>query len=198
MQAVLVILVFSGLLSVKTALAAQHVIGGSQGWEQSVDFDSWSSDQSFKVGDQIGTFLSNLNFIIKPTGLILTNPFCFLLVFKYSGLHSVVELGSETAYKSCDLGTSVNSLSSGNDVVKLSKTGTRYFVCGTVGHCEQGMKIKVNVVSSDSKSGSSPSGSGSGSDSGSGSKSSSGDGLRASIGYMFVVGSLVIGLIWAY
>ncbi|KAG7632748.1 Phytocyanin domain [Arabidopsis suecica] len=172
MQAVLVILVFSGLLSVKTALAARHVIGGSQGWEKSVDFDSWSSDQSFKVGDQI--------------------------VFKYSELHSVVELGSETAYKSCDLGTSVNSLSSGNDVVKLSKTGTRYFACGTVGHCEQGMKIKVNVVSSDSKSASSPSGSGSGSDSGSGSGSSSGHGLRASTGYMFVVGSLVIGLIWAY
>lgn len=62
MQAVLVILVFSGLISVKTTLAAQHVIGGSQGWEQSVDFDSWSSDQSFKVGDQLGMFLSNLIF----------------------------------------------------------------------------------------------------------------------------------------
>ncbi|XP_010425458.1 PREDICTED: mavicyanin-like [Camelina sativa] len=171
MQAVLVILVFSGLVAVQTTLAAQHVIGGSQGWEQSVDFDSWASDQSFKVGDQ--------------------------LVFKYSGLHSVVELGSETAYKSCDVGTPVNSLSSGNDVVKLSKTGTRYFACGTVGHCEQGMKIKVNVVSSDSKSASSP-GSGSDSGSGSGSESSSGHGLRASIGYIFVVGSFVIGLIWAY
>ncbi|KAL1210125.1 Uclacyanin 1 [Cardamine amara subsp. amara] len=171
MQAVLVILVLTGLITVKTTLAVQHVIGGSQGWEQSVDFDSWSSDQSFKVGDQI--------------------------VFKYSGLHSVVELGSETAFKSCDLGTPVNSLSSGNDVVKLSKTGTRYFACGTAGHCEQGMKIKVNVDSSDSTSASTPD-SGSGKDSGSGSESSSGHGLRASIGYIFVVGSLTIGLIWAY
>lgn len=191
MQAVLVILVFSGLISVKTTLAAQHVIGGSQGWEQSVDFDSWSSDQTFKVGDQIGTFPSNLSFIIKTDRFNTNQPFLFLVVFKYSGLHSVVELGSETAYKSCDLGTSVNSLSSGNDVVKLSKTGTRYFACGTVGHCEQGMKIKVNVVSADSKSASSPG-------SGSGSGSSSGHGLRGSIEYIFVVGSLVIGLIWAY
>ncbi|CAN7044827.1 hypothetical protein BRARA_B03278 [Brassica rapa] len=157
-------------MAVKTtfAIAAQHVMGGSQGWEESVDFDSWSSDQSFKVGDQ--------------------------LVFKYSGLHSVVELGSETAYKSCDLGTPVNSLSSGNDVVKLSETGTRYFACGTPGHCEQGMKVKVNVVSSDSTAVPSP-GSGSSSDS----DSSSGHGLRrASIEYMLAVGSLIMGLVWSF
>lgn len=67
MQAALVILVFSGLLAVKTTLAAQHVIGGSQGWEQSVDFDSWSSDKSFKVGDQLGMCFSKFNFL-KPTG----------------------------------------------------------------------------------------------------------------------------------
>ncbi|XP_013615984.1 PREDICTED: mavicyanin-like [Brassica oleracea var. oleracea] len=168
MQAVIAILAFAGLMAVKSTLAAQHVMGGSQGWEESVDFDSWSSDQSFKVGDQ--------------------------LVFKYSGLHSVVELGSETAYKSCDLGTTVNSLSSGNDVVKLSKTGTRYFACGTPGHCEQGMKVKVNVVSSDSTAVPSP-GSGSSSDS----DSSSGHGLRrASIGYMLAVGSLIMGLVWSF
>ncbi|KAJ4888267.1 Cupredoxin superfamily protein [Raphanus sativus] len=169
MQAVLTVLVLSGLMTVKTTLAAQHVMGGSQGWEESVDFDSWSSDQSFKVGDQ--------------------------LVFKYSGLHSVVELGSETAYKSCDVGTPVNSLSSGNDVVKLSKTGTRYFACGTPGHCEQGMKVKVNVVSSDSTAVPSP---GSSSGSSSDSDSSSGHGLRASIGYILAVGSFVMGLVWAF
>ncbi|CAA7046537.1 unnamed protein product [Microthlaspi erraticum] len=169
MQGVIVILVFSGLFAVQTTLAAQHMIGGSQGWEESVDFNSWTADKSFKVGDQ--------------------------LVFKYSALHSVVELGSETAYKSCDLGTPVNSLSSGNDVVKLSKTGTRYFACGTAGHCEQGMKVKVNVVSSDSTTVSSP-GSDSGSDSDTDTKSS--HGLRASIGYVLAVGSLVVGLIWAF
>ena len=72
----------------------------------------------------------------------------FLAVFKYSsGLHSVVELGSESAYKNCDLGSAVNSMSSGNDVVKLNKAGTRYFACGTLGHCGQGMKVKVTTVS---------------------------------------------------
>lgn len=55
MQAVLAVLVLSGLMTVKTTLATQHVMGGSQGWDESVDFDSWSSDQTFKVRDQLGT-----------------------------------------------------------------------------------------------------------------------------------------------
>ncbi|KAK2360028.1 hypothetical protein P8452_64117 [Trifolium repens] len=105
----------------KEAFAGQHVVGGSQGWDASTDFDSWVSGQTFKVGDQ--------------------------LVFKYSsGLHSVVELGSQSDYKNCDLGNSVNSMSTGNDVVKLNKAGTRYFACGTLGHCGQGMKVKITTV----------------------------------------------------
>ncbi|XVF13925.1 hypothetical protein REPUB_Repub09cG0011700 [Reevesia pubescens] len=108
-------------LIAKQACAAQHVVGGSQGWEESVDLNSWASGQTFKVGDQ--------------------------LVFKYSsGLHSVVELGSETAYKNCDLGTSLDSKNTGNDIVKLNKVGTRYFACGTLGHCDQGMKMKITTV----------------------------------------------------
>ncbi|KAF9666246.1 hypothetical protein SADUNF_Sadunf16G0209700 [Salix dunnii] len=115
------VLVFVALIT-KEAMAAQHVVGGSQGWEESTDFSSWASGQKFKVGDQ--------------------------LVFKYaSGLHSVVELGGESAYKSCDLGTPLNSMNTGNDVVKLSKPGTHYFACGTLGHCGQGMKVKITVES---------------------------------------------------
>ncbi|KAG4912461.1 hypothetical protein AAZX31_19G079900 [Glycine max] len=108
-------------LITKETMAEQHVVGGSQGWDESTDFNSWVSGQTFKVGDQ--------------------------LVFKYSSLHSVVELGSESEYKNCDLGNAVNSMSSGNDVVKLNKPGTRYFACGTMGHCDQGMKVKITTVS---------------------------------------------------
>ncbi|PKI60353.1 hypothetical protein CRG98_019289 [Punica granatum] len=109
------------MMLVEGAMAAQLMVGGSQGWDESTDFNSWASSETFKVGDQ--------------------------LVFKYAqGLHSVVELADESAYKSCDTGTAVNSMSSGNDVVKLTKPGTRYFGCGTPGHCGQGMKLKVNVA----------------------------------------------------
>ncbi|KAJ8546430.1 hypothetical protein K7X08_019013 [Anisodus acutangulus] len=105
----------------KTAMAAQHVVGGSQGWDESTDFNSWSSGQTFKVGDT--------------------------LAFRYSPtLHSVVELEGEGSYKSCDISSTVNSMSTGNDVVKLNKAGTRYFACGTAGHCDQGMKLKITTV----------------------------------------------------
>ncbi|XP_027359206.1 mavicyanin-like [Abrus precatorius] len=115
-----VFLVMVAILMAKEALAAQHVVGGSQGWDPSTDLNTWSSGQTFKVGDK--------------------------LVFKYSSLHSVVELSSESAYKKCDISSPVKSLSSGNDVVKLDKAGTRYFTCGTLGHCSQGMKVKITTV----------------------------------------------------
>ncbi|KAF5765913.1 putative Phytocyanin domain, cupredoxin [Helianthus annuus] len=110
--------------------AEQHIVGGKQGWDQSTDFDTWASGQTFKVGDT--------------------------LVFNYSPMHSVAELGSEDEYKKCDVGSAANSMSDGNSVVKLTKVGTRYFACGTAGHCDQGMKVKITTVSA-SSSGSSPS-----------------------------------------
>ncbi|CAI9111567.1 OLC1v1011818C2 [Oldenlandia corymbosa var. corymbosa] len=118
------VVVMLGMLS-KEAMATQHVVGGSQGWDESTDFKSWASSQTFKVGDQ--------------------------LVFKYTtGLHSVVELAGESAYKSCDTSTALDSKSGGNDVIKLTKPGTRYFACGTAGHCGQGMKVKITTVAASS------------------------------------------------
>ncbi|KAL1338538.1 hypothetical protein HN51_033160 [Arachis hypogaea] len=134
-----IFLVLVATLMAKEALAAQHVVGGSQGWDQSTDFNSWISGQTFQVGDQ--------------------------LVFKYSSLHSVVELGSESAYKNCDLSSAVKTMNSGNDVVKLNKPGTRYFTCGTLGHCGQGMKVKITIGNGASSPSSSPSSSSSSSSS---------------------------------
>ncbi|GAB2229759.1 hypothetical protein Droror1_Dr00014013 [Drosera rotundifolia] len=125
---VALILSFLSLISVTGVVSsALHVVGGSQGWDESADFDSWASSQTFRVGDQ--------------------------LVFKYtSGLHSVVELGSETSYKKCDISNSINSMDGGSDTVKLNKAGSRYFACGTSGHCSQGMKLKVTVVAANASS----------------------------------------------
>lgn len=49
------VVVFVALIT-NEAEAAQHVVGGSQGWDESSDFNSWASGQTFKVGDQLGTF----------------------------------------------------------------------------------------------------------------------------------------------
>ncbi|KAL5724800.1 hypothetical protein ACHQM5_008017 [Ranunculus cassubicifolius] len=107
-------------LAAREVFAAQHAVN----WDLSSDWDSWAFGQTFKVGDQ--------------------------LVFKYSpGLHSVVEVSSEKEYKSCDIGNALNSMSNGNDAVKLTKPGTRYFTCGTLGHCDQGMKVEIKTVAGD-------------------------------------------------
>lgn len=37
-------------------------------------------------------------------------------------------------------------MNGGSNVVKLDKAGTRYFACGTLGHCNQGMKVKIKTV----------------------------------------------------
>ncbi|KAJ7970673.1 Blue copper [Quillaja saponaria] len=117
----IIFLVLVSIFITKEALAAQHVVGGSQGWDASTDFNSWLSGKIFKVGDQ--------------------------LVFKYtSGMHSVIELGSEKAFKNCDIGSVVDSMNTGSDVIKLNKPGTRYFACGTLSHCDQGMKVKITTV----------------------------------------------------
>lgn len=49
-----------GALFCKEVSAAQHVVGGSQGWVESADLNSWASGETFKVGDQVGTFPSYL------------------------------------------------------------------------------------------------------------------------------------------
>lgn len=45
------------VLATQGAIATQHVVGGSQGWDESVDYGSWASGHTFKVGDQLGKFL---------------------------------------------------------------------------------------------------------------------------------------------
>ena len=40
------------------AMAEQHVVGGTQGWDASTNFNSWVSGQTFNVGDQLGTFFT--------------------------------------------------------------------------------------------------------------------------------------------
>ncbi|GFP98966.1 uclacyanin-3 [Phtheirospermum japonicum] len=115
---------------VKQAIAATHNVGGSQGWDTSTDLDTWASGETFRVGDT--------------------------LEFKYSAMHSVVELDKD-AYSKCDVSTTLKSYSGGSTKITLDKVGTRYFACGTSGHCEQGMKVKISTAAANSSSSSSPS-----------------------------------------
>lgn len=55
MNTIFLVLIFVAFIT-KEALATQHVVGGSQGWDESTDFNSWTSGQTFKVSDQLGMF----------------------------------------------------------------------------------------------------------------------------------------------
>jgi len=81
------------------------------------------------------------------TSLILLH-LCYS-VFNYGAGHTVDEV-SENDYKSCTLGNSITSDSSGTTTIALTTTGPRYFICGIPGHCAAGMKLAVTVASNSS------------------------------------------------
>ncbi|XBI59837.1 hypothetical protein VPH35_040844 [Triticum aestivum] len=78
------------------------------------------------------------------------------IVFKYSHeAHDVLEV-SKADYDSCSTAIPIATLNSGNDVIALTVTGTRYFICGFPGHCAGGMKVTIDVMPSSSSSSPSP------------------------------------------
>jgi hypothetical protein len=66
-------------------------------------------------------------------------------VFQYSMMHTVAEVSSAD-YSACSTSNSIQSYSDQNTKIALTKPGTRYFVCGTPGHCSGGMKLAVTVA----------------------------------------------------
>ncbi|MQL80421.1 hypothetical protein Taro_012847, partial [Colocasia esculenta] len=87
-------------------------------WSNAADYSSWASGKSIQTGDTV--------------------------TFKYGVLHSVYEV-SQADYAACGVSNSINSYSDGNTVITLDKPGTRYFVCGALGHCGLGMKIAIPI-----------------------------------------------------
>ncbi|XP_010477507.1 PREDICTED: blue copper protein [Camelina sativa] len=92
-------------------------------WSLGTDYTPLTTGKSFAVGDTI--------------------------VFTYGAGHTVDEV-SENDYKSCTLGNSITSDSSGTTTISLTTTGPRYFICGIPGHCAGGMKLAITVASTTS------------------------------------------------
>ena len=59
-------------------------------------------------------------------------------------MHTVAEVSSAD-YSACSASNSLQSYSDQNTKIALTAPGTRYFICGTVGHCSGGMKLAVKV-----------------------------------------------------
>ena len=112
------------------AAATSFTVGGKSGWTIGVDYTTWASGNTFKVGDS--------------------------LVFNYAkGLHTVAEV-SAADYLACAAANAVGSDGSGATTVPLKTGGKHYFICTIAGHCAGGMKLEVTVSGSGSGSGSSP------------------------------------------
>lgn len=73
------ILISAALMVEEATAATQHVVGGSQGWDESTDFSTWASGQKFVVGDQLGTQFFFKGCLPQPCpsfGIVVFRSFC--------------------------------------------------------------------------------------------------------------------------
>ena len=61
--------------------------------------------------------------------------------------HTVIQVGRED-FAACNVQTNnkLGAWYSGNDVVPLDKPGKMWFFCSVPGHCDNGMKLVIDVV----------------------------------------------------
>ncbi|XVF36651.1 hypothetical protein REPUB_Repub19eG0075500 [Reevesia pubescens] len=111
------------LCMVVPSLATVYTVGDTSGWTTGVDYSTWTKGKTFKVGDS--------------------------LVFNYPTSHTVDEVSSSD-YSTCTVGNAITTDNSGATTFALKTAGTRYFICGVIGHCGNGMKLSVKVESGSS------------------------------------------------
>ncbi|KAI3944561.1 hypothetical protein MKW98_021019 [Papaver atlanticum] len=114
------------LVLVYATSATNYTVGGESGWALDSDVQTWSSSYTFSVGDT--------------------------LLFVYKPVHNVLEV-TEYSYDVCNLENPISITDGTNTTVTLDTLGVRYFICGTIGHCSSGLKVKI-VVNSTGSSGS--------------------------------------------
>ncbi|KAI3880891.1 hypothetical protein MKX03_032716 [Papaver bracteatum] len=96
--------------------AANFLVGGASGWALESDMESWSSSHRFNVGDK--------------------------LAFVYQPIHNVLEVDAQD-YEACNLENPMEIHNQTNTIITLDTLSTRYFVCGTQGHCKSGLKVQI-------------------------------------------------------
>ncbi|KAK1627492.1 hypothetical protein QYE76_001807 [Lolium multiflorum] len=117
-RALLVIALTAAVLG--TALGASYTVGAPRGsWDTQTNYVQWTSNLKFHAGDQ--------------------------LLFRYArAAHNVVEV-SKADYDACSASSPIASFQTGNDIVPLTTAGSRYFICGVPGHCDAGMKVRIDI-----------------------------------------------------
>ncbi|KAJ7569432.1 hypothetical protein O6H91_01G077600 [Diphasiastrum complanatum] len=117
MLSAVILNLFAGLQSV---IAVSYTVGDAGGWNLGNNYTTWAEKYKFAVGDTV--------------------------VFNYNqASHSVLQV-SQPDYQACNINNALKSYSSGKDTVTL-KDPSSYFVCGTPGHCQTGMKVAITTSS---------------------------------------------------
>ncbi|KAL4284327.1 hypothetical protein GQ457_16G000420 [Hibiscus cannabinus] len=106
--------------------AKEIVVGGKENaWKipssESDSLNNWAANSRFRIGDS--------------------------LVWKYDGGKDSVLQVTKEAYASCNVSAPIAEYKDGNTKLKLEKSGPFYFISGAKGHCEQGQKLVVVVLS---------------------------------------------------
>ncbi|KAL8095075.1 blue copper protein 1b-like [Apium graveolens] len=104
-----------------TMASTEFWVGDSSGWTIKYDYQAWAADKVFRVGDT--------------------------LVFNYTqGAHNVFKVNG-AGFANCTKPTSNDAvLTSGHDVVTLSSTGKKWYICGVKTHCSEfNQKLVINV-----------------------------------------------------
>ncbi|XWS39554.1 hypothetical protein CRYUN_Cryun18bG0065500 [Craigia yunnanensis] len=115
---------------IQLTMAANYTVGGSNGgWDSSTDIQTWVASKKFVVGDN--------------------------LIFQYTPNHDVLEV-TKADYDSCQTSSPIQTYNDGNTIIPLSSPGKRYFICGTLGHCSQGMQIEIDTLATSTPPSSSP------------------------------------------
>ncbi|GJN11480.1 hypothetical protein PR202_ga29678 [Eleusine coracana subsp. coracana] len=128
-RALLVAMALAALAA--TALAKDHMVGGSDGWDTFIDYDKWVAGEIFMVGDTI--------------------------TFKYMAYHNVLEVTVDD-YAACAVDKPLSTHSNGSTTFELADVGTRYFICGIPRHCRNGtMHVAVTTVPFDASAATGPS-----------------------------------------
>ncbi|KAF0913317.1 hypothetical protein E2562_021967 [Oryza meyeriana var. granulata] len=101
------------------AAATRYTVGDGEGWTTGVNYNNWANGKFFRQGDE--------------------------LVFNYqSRAHTVTEV-SQSGFDSCNGNNALSNDDGGSTTIRLSYPGMHYFICTTPGHCNNGMKLAVNV-----------------------------------------------------
>ncbi|XP_044984313.1 basic blue protein-like [Hordeum vulgare subsp. vulgare] len=104
-----------------TASAASYTVGDGSGWDIGIDYHAWASGKKFRVGDTL-EFLYSLG----------------------EAEHNVVLVDAQS-FAACTVPSNAPTLTTGDDTVSLTQAGQWFFICGIEGHCQDGMKLAVNV-----------------------------------------------------